>query len=259
MMTLNLMTSAADAAGARYQVLVDAWSAAYQSALALQTFGSARAIEDLGQEAYGLARTYLAAEERFIAQALADISSDALTDATADLGDTRTSELSEPASELVSATQGYLMREITIQIERDIAQLQHAMRQTALQVKLAAAAQGITPRAALFQLQIGSNTNPELHFRDRRAAKWPSRLFIRTTWRQSLLSVFNEVTLTVLADAGISFAEVRHTHGKAGVHGMQVSMGSNSALPAYGEIRNDIFHPNAEALLVVPVQHRIAA
>ena len=50
----------------------------------------------------------------------------------------------------------------------------------------------------------------------RSSSKWPSRLFIRTTWRQALLSAYNEVVLAVLSEAGITVAEVQHAHGKAG-------------------------------------------
>ncbi|AMB48266.1 hypothetical protein [Methylobacterium sp. AMS5] len=256
MITTDLMTPAADAAGARYQGLVDAWSLIYADALGALDFGTPRMIERAGEEAYNLARAFLDTETGIVAEKIATIAHEALRAASRDLGVDDADDLPAHASETLSATQGYLVREITIQIERDIAQLQQSLRQTALQVKIAAAAQGISERAALIQHRIGSNETPAFHFRDRRNGKWPSRLFVRSTWRQSLLSAFNEVTLCMLAEHGIETAEVAHAHGKAGVHGMELALSSNSSLPAYGEVRNDIFHPNAEAILVVPGIHR---
>lgn len=256
MSVLHTMTSAADAAGARYQSLVDGWEAIYERSLSDRDFGSAPLIERAGEEAYALARSYLPDEAVAAGYALREIATDALSAATSDLGITDARELTEAAGALLSETQHYLQREITIQVERDIAQLQQAMRQTALHVRLVAQAQGMTLRAALMQQRIGSSEGPAFYFRDRRSARWPSRLFVRTTWRQTLLSAFNEVTLSVLADAGIAFAEVHHASAKAGIHGMHIAFGPNTQLPAYGEVRNDIFHPNAEAHLVVPEQHR---
>lgn len=256
MSVLYTMTSRSDAAGGRYQDLVDGWNAIYERSLSDRTFGSAALIERAGEEAYALAHAYLSHEAVAIGYALREIATDALSAASNDLGVNDTRELGEAAGALLSETEHYLQREITIQVERDIAQLQQAMRQTALHVRLVAQARGMTIRAALMQQRIGSTEGPAFYFRDRRSARWPSRLFVRTTWRQALLSAFNEITMTVLAESGISIAEVHHASAKAGVHEMQIAFGPNTQLPAYGEIRNDIFHPNAEAHLVVPAQYR---
>lgn len=255
-MTLNLMTQAADAAAARYQAHVDAWGALYTEALGQRDAGYVPAVERAGSRAYELARVYLTAEEGHVTAAIRQVSADALSDASDDLGSTTERALTEAASELLSATEHYLLREITIQIERDVAQLQQAIRHTFLQAQLTARAKGSTVRRALIEHQIASTEAPAFYFRDRRSSKWPSRLFIRTTWRQALLSAYNEVVLAVLSEAGITVAEVQHAHGKAGVHGLQLALGPSSALPSYGEVRNEIFHPNAEARLRVPAALR---
>lgn len=259
MTTLNRMTQAADAAGARYQALVDAWGAVYGESLAARDAGHVPAVERAGTRAYELARTYLEAERTHVTDAITRVATDALSDAADDLGETSERASAAAVSELLSATGEYLLREITIQIERDVAQLQQAVRQTFLQAQLTARAQGSTVRRALLEHQIASTQSPAFYFRDRRSSKWPSRLFVRTTWRQALLSAYNETVLSMLAEAGIPVAEIEHAHGKAGVHGLQIALGPNSALPAYGEIRNDIFHPNAEARLRVPAIHRRGA
>jgi hypothetical protein len=255
-MTLNLMTAAADAAGARYQSLVDAWGALYTEALGQRDAGYVSAVERAGSRAYELARTYLEAERGFVTRDVRQFAADGLSDASDDLGDTTERATTAAASELLSATEHYLLREITIQIERDIAQLQQAVRHTFLQAQLTARATGTTVRRALMEHQFASAEAPAFYFRDRRSSKWPSRLFVRTTWRQALLSAYNEMVLAVLSEAGIPVAQVEHAHGKAGVHGLQLAFGPNSALPSYGEVRNDIFHPNAEARLRVPESHR---
>ncbi|MCP1540063.1 hypothetical protein [Methylorubrum extorquens] len=256
MITTQKMTPAADAAGARYQTFVDGLSIIYAEAIGARDAGNASVIARAATRAYDLSRLFLEKETEAVKAAFGEIASDALSAANDDLGSDDTLELEDAASETLSATASYLLREITIQIERDIAQLQQAIRQTFLHARLNAQAAGTSLRRALLEHQFSSREAPAFHFRDRRNGKWPSRLFVRSTWRQALLSVFNEVTLTVLAAHGIGTAQIEHAHAKAGVHGQLVALGSNTALPAYGEIRNDIFHPNAEAVLRVPEQHR---
>lgn len=256
MITTEKMTPAADAAGARYQTLVDAWQRIYTEALDNPAFGAGSVFERAQDQAYEVARDYLAAEQERIGDAIGEIVSEALSDAHRALSVEHAHELPGPAGELLSATQGYLLREISIQIERDIAALLQGLRNTAIQVSLMARAKGLSPRAALMQHRIGSNESLAFHFRDRRNAKWHSRLFIRSVWRQALLSVFNEITLCVLADHGIETAEVFHAHAKAGVHGQELAISANTALPTYGEVRGEIFHPNAEAILTVPARFR---
>lgn len=256
MSILSSITAAADAAGTRYQALVDAWGTLYADSLNERDAGHLPAVTRAGERAYELARTYLEIERGHIEASIRASASEALSDASDDLGSASERTTTEAASELLSATEAYLLREIVIQVERDIAQLQQAVRQTFLQAQLTAQATGGTVRRALLEHQLASNQAPAFYFRDRRSSKWPSRLFVRTVWRQCLLSAYNETVLAILATAGIATAEVEHATAKAGVHGMIVAFGANTALPSYGEIRNDIFHPNAEARLRVPETHR---
>lgn len=252
MITQTVMSPAADAAAERYGLLTQAWASVFDDTLMAPDFGHQPAFDRAVMQAFEIARTFLETERIIISDRLDAIASEAHTDALAQISVTDARERPDAAGELLVATKHYLEREITIQIERDVTSLQRALRQVALQVMLTARSQRITPRAALMQYRVGSTGELQFSFLDRRSQKWPSRRFVRTVWRQALLSVFNEVTLLTLADHGLDYALVSHVSGKAEVDGMRVALATNSSFPSYGEIRDEIFHPNADAILVAP-------
>lgn len=242
-------TAEAEAAALRYRTLVEGWRGLYAQALDRPQFGSSSEIERVASEAYAMSRTYLAGEQDFIERAFETIVSEALTATGNELGYIDTFDAPEALSAHEIDAQSYLTHEITIQIERDIAFLKQALRRTMLQVALAARAKDIPLRAALTQHRIGDVAELSFFFHDRRNQKWAAEKFIRAIWRQSLLSLYNETVLLVLADHGQQTAEVNHLDVKAESHGLQVAMSAASALPTYAEIRNEVFHPNSDAIL----------
>lgn len=252
MITNVVMTPAAEAAAQRYGLMIEGWRAIFRNALSVQDFGTERAMNRARDEVYAIARTYLHSEGNIILERMTAVASEARRDALSSLGSSASLELPVDASELVSATQQYLLNEIAIQIERDIAMFTMALRQAVLQIRLVAQVNGIGQQMAQLQYQAGNSQELHFFYHDRANKRWPSRKFVRAIWRQSLLSVFNEVMLLTLADHGFDHAEVQHLHEKAGVHGLKVAMGMSASLPSYGEIRIDVFHPNAEAILTVP-------
>ena len=124
--------------------------------------------------------------------------------------------------------------------------------QTALQVTVASKSEGISLQTALAQYRIGNAAELHFFFHDRRNQKWPSRKFIRAVWRHHLLTAFNEVTLLTLAEHGVTTARIEHINPKADSNGLLVAMNSSTELPTYAEIRNEIFHPNSDAILAYP-------
>lgn len=242
------MTEMADAAGARYQVLLDSWRSIYQRQLNGSQLDP-RMIEAASLDARRIAVGFLNAEVERLTNDADGIASEAYTETLHELGVTETDELTEAVSELLNAIEQYIKREIHIQIERDIAFLEESLRRTLLQVSVAARAQGTTPRMALVQYQIGNAQEIAFFFHDRRGAKWPSRKFIRGVYRHGLLAIYNETVLLTLADHGETLAEVVHVDRHAASDGTIIAMASNSDHPTYSEIRNEVFHPNSDAIL----------
>jgi len=243
------MSAAADEAAARYGNLVESWRSLYQRALDGADFGSQKMFARVQDEAYAIARTYLEQEAATIAFVLTTVALEAQGTTFAELSVDDTKELTEAVSDHLNEAESYLRSELAIQIERDIAFLKLSLRRAVLQVSLAARSRGIPARTALFQYRIGNAQELQFFFHDRGNSKWPSRKFVRSVWRHSLLAAYNEVVLLTLSDHGLDLAQVIHDNPKADVHGMQISMSANGSLPTYAEIRNEVFHPNADAIL----------
>lgn len=249
MMIQHEFSIAADAAAARYGTLVDGWRGLYAQTLNSPRFGTPRNLESLQNQAYELGRRFLEGEVRQIATAFAGIVREALRASFAQLSADAAQSEPEAVTDHSEAIADYLRTELAIQIERDIAFLRQSLQRVQLQVSLAARSQGIQPRAALLAYQMTSGGELTFFFHDRRNQKWPSRRFVRTLWRHNLLTLYNETVLLVLAEHGDTIALVEHANPDAEAHGMQIAMGSNSALPVYTDIRNEIFHPNSDAII----------
>lgn len=250
MMTLpQHMTADAEVASARYGLLVEGWRSLYAAALDQPTFGTQKQMDQVSAQAYGIARSYLAAEERSVEKVTSQYALNAQQSVQIDVQREASSELADAASEHLSANNEYLMHEISVQIERDIAFLKQSLRQAYLSVTMAARAGRIPVRTALAQYRIGNAAELHFFFHDRRNQRWPSTKFIRAVWRQNLIAIYNETVLLTLADHGLDTAQITHSDPKSPHHGTIISMDSNSALPTYAELKPVVFHPNSEAIL----------
>lgn len=244
-----LFTAEAEAAAQRYGILVEGWRSLYQAALSQTDFGSEKQLRRVEADAYAMASRFLDTEHELAADHSEAIALEALRATLSDLQSRDAVALTVAASEHLTNAVQYVTREVTIQVERDIAFLKESLRRTYLQVTIAARAQGITQRAALAQHRIGNAAELHFFFHDRGNQKWPSRKFIRAVWRHHLVSLYNEVVLLTLADHGLSKAEIDNANQGSHSHGMVIAMFAGSALPTYAEIRNEIFHPNSDAIL----------
>jgi hypothetical protein len=249
MTVTQLMTTMAEAAATRYGLLLDGWTALYGIALDDPRFGAPVQLSQITEGAYAMARRFLMAEGVYMEDGFTVIAREALTATNAELSVTDSSELPDAVDEHVSAFIEHLTSVLSIQIERDIATLKKTLQQTILGVTLAAAAQRLPLRTALIQHRIAANTDIKFGFTDRRSAKWPARRYVRTIWRHDLIALYNDVVLMTLANAGVDTAEVRHTDTSSDMHGLKISIVDNTDLPTLADIRDEAFHPNAEAIL----------
>lgn len=239
----------AEAAAQRYGLLVEGWRALYRSALEGTDFGTERQVRRVTEQAYAMARRFLETERELIAARSAEIASEATRTTLVSLASRDAPDFTDAVSDHLSAAERYLDHELSIQVERDIAFLVQSLRRTYLQVAIAARSTGMPPRAALIQYQVGNATELHFFFHDRQGQKWPSRKFVRAIWRHHLLSLYNEVVLLILADHGVTQAQVENINPTNFNHGMIIAMSSGSSLPTYSEIRNEVFHPNSDAIL----------
>jgi hypothetical protein len=205
----------------------------------------------LAAQAYGIARAYLESERQFAEQAAERISSAAISATFKELSVSTSEEHADATGELLSASIDDLMRDVAIQIERDIATLLQSVRKSALAINISARAQDLPLQAALVQYHAAGGTELKLAFTDRAGRRYPSRKFVRTQWRQHLLNLYNEIVLSVLAEHGLNKAKVVHADPKADSHGMEIALIDGSDLPTYAAIRSEIFHPNADAVLAM--------
>lgn len=254
-MIFNRLTQEAESASIRYGLLTESWRSVFHSALNSSDFGDsamrARAVE----EAFAIASDYLAQEREIMARVVADIALEARQTTLSQIASVDASELSARAVEHLQATQGYIESELIAQIHRDVALLGQQLQKVDLEVSIASAARGMSQRAALIEYRIGNQADLQFVFHDRHARKWASKKFVRAMWRHSLLAVYNEIVLITLAEHGLSRAQVVHQDPSAETHGMIVAMGSNAEHPTYSEIRNEVFHPNANAVLAMEKQN----
>jgi hypothetical protein len=245
----QLMTTMADAAATRYGMLLDGWKALYGRALDDPRFGAPVTMNELVEEAYAMARRFLATEAIEIHDGMIAVAEKALSATRSELNVEDSDEIPDAVDEHVSAFIEHLVSELSIQIERDIATLKKTLQQTILGVTLAASAQRLPLRTALIQHRIAANTDIKFGFTDRRSAKWPAGRYVRTIWRHNLLSLYNDVVLMVLADAGIDIAQIRHDDPTSELHGRDISLVDNTDLPTLADIRDQAFHPNANAVM----------
>lgn len=245
-----VFTSYAEEASMRYEILVGAWRAIFTNALKASNFGSQQQYNRVLAEASDLARRFVWSEEAQINRVMIDIALEAQGATQKQIGVTVADKLTDQALTHLNDAQTYLLSEITVQVERDVNMLLQALKKAALQINLSARSRGVSNRTALVEYMLSTSLDLQFFFHDRGNQKWPSRKFIRSVWRHSLLSLYNEIVLITLADHKIDKAFVWHTDPSNQFHGMEISVSTNSSLPTYSEILNDIFHPNSNAILV---------
>ncbi|WP_276122560.1 hypothetical protein [Pararhizobium qamdonense] len=244
-MICNHLTDLASQAAARYALFTDGLRAVYRNALNSQILDDAGA----SQEASQLAMTFLGSESAAREAAIQEIAEIAHTTTIDEIASNDTESLSDEALEHLSVSGSYLADELLAQASRDIATMRRSIQRVRLEVSLASRSSGRSQRAALVEYMIGNKADLEFFFHDKASRKWESKLFVRSVYRQTLLSIYNEVVLFTLADHGLDRAVVEHHSPDAQHDGMIIALSSSTELPTYSEIRETVFHPNANAWL----------
>jgi hypothetical protein len=249
-MTLaELLNYSADAAAQRYGMLIDSFRFGFARALDDRNFGSPQLLNVVTQQAYETASAFIDGEKIQIDSEALQFSDLAQNSTLEKISAATSDVLSEALSEHLNATADYLAREISIQIERDIAFLRQSLLRTQLNVSLIARAHSVPQEAALMRYRAGNASELHFFFHDRSGRAWPSRRFIRQTWRQNMLATYNETVLMTLAEHGIDRAIVRYPDPEHSHNGTVVSLHPGAETLNYAEIRGQFFHPNSQAFL----------
>ncbi|WLR90997.1 hypothetical protein [Shinella zoogloeoides] len=250
-MIQNRLNQEADQAAARYGLLVDGWQGLFGRALNAIDFGTASHAAHFISEALEMAQTYMRQEAVAFDDVFEEIASEAHQTTLDQIASNDANELTERVTDHLRTAQQYAADELLAQINRDLALMRRALQRVALEVYAASRSRGISQRQALIEYRIGNVAELDFAFHDRTNRKWSSRKFVRTLWRHSLLSVYNEVVMLTLADHGLRRARVVHLDPNAESHDTLIAFSSSADLPTYSEIRDTIFHPNANAILAM--------
>ncbi len=244
-MIVNHLTEFAGQASIRYAMFTDGLRSIYRDALTSQMLSDAQHVARATQ--YGV--RFLEGEASRIASDIEEIAASARKTTLSQIASNDSSDLTDEALEHLRASSDYLYSELAAQVSRDIATLRKSIQRVRLEVSLAARTSGRSRRAALIEYMVGNKADVQFFFHDKASRKWESKGFVRSIWRQTLLSAYNEVVLFTLADHGIDRAVVEHHSPNAQHDGVVIALSSNTELPTYSEIRDTVFHPNANAWL----------
>lgn len=248
-MISNHLTLRAGEAHQRYLAFIDRMRGLYHRALTSRDFGTVAAANAVDREIEDATLWYLREEWHAIQSVSQEIAQIARTVTLQEIASVESIELTDAALEHVSASNDYLYSEIVAQVTRDSMTLKRELRRVNLEVTISARSRGTSMRSAIMEYMIGNTSDIEFTFHDRASRKWRSSAFIRSVSRQTLLSIYNEVVLFTLADHGLRTAMIVNQAPDAAHHGMVIAMSSGSEMPTYSEIRESVFHPNANAYL----------
>ena len=241
----HLLSEAADQAASRYDMLADTFGVLYKTALLSHDFGYAGQSDKLFAEAYDAANTYFERDKAAMADRVQEIAEAAHQRAKLKLSSVDASDLSDAAYDHLSETQTYLSNEIAAQVHRDIAHMRLSLQRAVLSVSMIERSRRIPTRQAQMAYVMKGEEGLQLHFVDRRGRRTPTRAFIRSVYRQALLSVHNEVTLHTIADHGLEHAAVMKFDAGVEIPTDRID------ITDYVAVRDSLFHPNANSFLDV--------
>lgn len=250
-MISNLLSHHANEAAARYGRLIDSWQSHFNTSLNDDDFGTSTHVARFIERVVGEAHLFMEDEALIAKSVFTEIAKEAHHATLRDLSITPPDELPERVSDLMSASFDYYLAQLSAQLMRDVATIRNAAQRVALETFASSRSRGISQRSAMIEYRIGSHAVLEFFFHDRAGRKWSSRKLVRSIYRHTLLSTYNESVMLTLVDNNLRRARVVHEDVNAQFHNMIISFGANSEAPIYSEIRDTVFHPNSNAILAM--------
>lgn len=243
------MSASADAAAARYGDFVESLRAIFQRAIMSSKLGTPRHFAQVDGEGYEVARLFISNEEALISQEIDRLAGLATDNLYAQMGAPSPADVTDEQFTYLQDVKDGLLREIVIQVERDILFLHNSLRRAYIQASLTARGNNVPLQLAIMQAQTTNASELHFFFHDRMNRKWPSRKFVRAVWRQALLAAYNEITMMILVDHGMTTARINHIDPGASSNGVILSLVPHGELQSYVDVRDQVFHPNSDAIL----------
>ena len=233
----------AKAASKRYALILSSFDGVWSRIANFKDPLAPRTRRRMVDRAKAIATTFFEAERRLIHYEMLPIAATARRDALRELTAPETAEeLTTRVRAHLSASGEHLESELSTQLTRDIEALVVALKKRILEVDLVVASEAINRDNAVVKTRIAM-TGPNFMFKDRLGRRIPSPVFVRAAWRQTLLLARIETKLMTYAQFGVLEVKVAHhnaAHRHAGMVFPLVGPGS------YLDIRDEVFHPNAE-------------
>lgn len=254
-MILSTITASADSAARRYQEIVTTWQSILARAMTSSRFGYFDQLAAVSDECFAVSNTYFNAETDEITQTIMGIATEAHLRVIDELQSIDADSLSAQALAHLGESQTYLHNEVSAQVYRDVSNARQQLQRAVLEVYSAVRTRGISERRAQIEYQMTHSGAVNFEFVDRAGRRSLSNKFVRSLWRQTLLSVYNEVLLMTLAEHGIQRAAVIRVEN--GIpHPIEIiSLTGEGDLRSYSEVRDEYFHPNSVCYLDLESAH----
>lgn len=238
----NAFSERAEQAAERYRLAIRAFVSVYQAMA--QITPSAGSIRRMSEELVEIAEVHGQGESELLALDLDWVAEKAQEDAALHLGHSPSRERDLPVSEALSASQSYVMRELSTQLQRDASQTLRQYRSIGLKAEIHRRATGLSRDAS--HLAVLEADQPLRHwFQDRAGRRWPSRKFVRTLWRGALHGLYSEIYALELAKRGETRLILWHPDVNSSLFGEEVDL----TVPGMAvETMRQILHPNTRAL-----------
>lgn len=139
---------------------------------------------------------------------------------------------------------------ITAQKERDHRELEKAYRNITIQARLIMNAYGWKPTAAILAAKKQNKGLTSYFALDRSGKRWDSFRYVRTAFRHTLLTIYNEAKIFSMNERGIGLFTAAHEDDESHPnHGMIFGILKSEEFPTYDEIKQDVFHPNSRLIV----------
>jgi hypothetical protein len=130
----------------------------------------------------------------------------------------------------------------------DAQAIRQMFKKIALKAYVASQASTLFAEELFRRAYVEESRNFSFKQSDRRGRQFGAEIYWRYMLRSHFFGLVNSLSIMQLAEQGASAAKV-HAPGH-GYHGRAVGLRPNEGLPTYDDMRDEVFHPNSDALVI---------
>ena len=206
----------------------------------LSTPFSQRSVNALRSSATAIGDNYLLNEKTAAWPVIAEAALAAKNSAETDVNAPATRTVTTFEKELLSQSEDFLLTSIRAQVIRDVETLVQRYREFAIEAQ-------IFPSA---NKTIAAMDRVNFEFMDRTGRVYSSTKYIRTTWRQTLVSLAAEFYLIGAISNGATSVTVQNPDPENQWVGFEFNLTDYAqSMTSFLDVRDEIFHPNSNATL----------